>query len=400
MPSEEVAPSLATHADSKIVLVVMDGLGGFRSDARGSELHAAQTPHLDSLAAEGSSGLHMPVGPGITPGSGAGHLALFGYDPLVFQLGRGALSAAGIGFDLKPGDVAARVNFCTIDSSGSITDRRAGRISSEENQRLCRAILEGAHIEGTEIFLETEREHRGLLVLRGDGLSPDVADTDPQVNGVPPMEPAAISPEGGATAEIVSSFLDQAREILRDEKANFLLLRGFDNVADLPQFPDRYRMKGIGIAAYPMYLGISRILGIEAARTSPDFSEEVETLRSRWDDFDFFFIHQKKTDTAGEDGDFDRKVAAIEEVDAEIPAILEPGPEVICVTGDHSTPSQLKSHSWHPVPFVIRGPAVGADPVEVFDEQAAIGGALGLRLGKDLMALMLAAGGRLMKFGA
>jgi 2,3-bisphosphoglycerate-independent phosphoglycerate mutase len=398
--SDDVAPSLATDADSKIVLVVMDGLGGFRSDARGSELHAAQTPNLDSLAAEGSSGLHMPVGPGITPGSGAGHLALFGYDPLVFQLGRGALSAAGIGFDLKPGDVAARVNFCTIDSSGSITDRRAGRISSDENQRLCRAILEGAHIEGAEIFLETEREHRGLLVLRGDGLSPDVADTDPQVNGVPPVEPAAISLEGRATAEIVSSFLDQAREILHDEKANFLLLRGFDNVADLPQFPDRYRMKGIGIAAYPMYLGISRILGMEAAQTPPDFAEEVETLRSRWDDFDFFFIHQKKTDTAGEDGDFDRKVVAIEEVDANITAILDLGPDVVCVTGDHSTPSQLRGHSWHPVPFLIRGPLAGADPVKAFDEEAAIGGAFGLRLGKDLMPLMLAAAGRLMKFGA
>ncbi|HEU5002249.1 MAG TPA: 2,3-bisphosphoglycerate-independent phosphoglycerate mutase [Actinomycetota bacterium] len=397
----ELIPRLATAATTKIVLVVIDGLGGFRSDARGSELHAARTPNLDRLAAEGSSGLHTVIAPGVTAGSGAGHLALFGYDPLVYELGRGALSAAGVQFPLKAGDVAARVNLCTLDDAGIVIDRRAGRIATEENARLLARLREKLQApEGVEVFLETERDHRALLVLRGPGLLPDLEDTDPQVTGVPPKDPTARSAEGEATAAVLRTLLAQVREILAGEPANFLLLRGFDTLRDLPLFPTRYRVRPQGIAVYPMYAGIARILGMDVAVAAGGLPEELDLLAAAWADHDFFYFHHKAADSAGEDGDFDRKAAAIEAVDAAIPAILDLGPDVICVTGDHATPSQLRAHSWHPVAVVMRGPRIAVDGVTAFDEEAARAGGLGHVLGKDLMALMLAGAGRLIKYGA
>ncbi|MGH2705267.1 MAG: 2,3-bisphosphoglycerate-independent phosphoglycerate mutase [Actinomycetota bacterium] len=398
----DIVPRLAVDASTKIVLVVMDGLGGFRSDERGSELHAARTPNLDRLAAEGSSGLQHPVGPGITPGSGAGHLALFGYDPLVHELGRGALSAAGVGFELKPGDVAARVNFCTLDPAGLVVDRRAGRLSTEENERLCKLIRTSLDLGGrAEAFLVTERDHRALLVLRGEGgLSPRIADTDPQVAGVPPYEPRALAPEAEHTAALLKDLLEQVRGALHGEFANFILLRGFDTLRELPSFSARYRLRALGVAGYPMYVGIARLLGMDATEVGTQFDEVVASAENAWGRYDFFFLHHKATDSAGEDGDFDRKVAAIEGVDAQLSRIAALEPEVICVTGDHATPSQLRAHSWHPVPFVMRGPNVGIDAVSTFDEEAAMAGGLGSRLGKELIGLMLAAAGRLAKYGA
>lgn len=392
---------LITKATTKIVLVVMDGLGGVRTDDRGSELHAAKTPNLDRAAKEGSSGLQTVVAPGITPGSGAGHLALFGYDPLAYNLGRGALSAAGVGFDLRPDDLAARVNFCTLDESGAVADRRAGRIATEENKRLCEKLSSSIDLDGqAELFLVPEREHRGLLVLRGPGLSPDLDDTDPQIVGVPPHHPRATSAEAEPTARLIAGLLEQARTVLAGEKANFILLRGFDTLRDLPGFELRYGLDAFGIAGYPMYIGITRLLGFDVAPPQPSFDEEVSVLETAWSKHDFFYIHQKKTDSAGEDGDFERKAAAIEEVDSLLPRILKLGPDVLCVTGDHATPSQMKAHSWHPVPFLLWGPNVGVDSVEVFDEEAASQGGLGHIPGKELMSLMLAGAGRLLKFGA
>lgn len=397
----DIIPRLVTQAKTKIVLVLVDGLGGFRTDERGSELHAAKTPNMDRLAREGSSGLHTVVAPGVTSGSGAGHLAVFGYDPLVYELGRGALSAAGVGFPLKPGDVAARVNFSTLDAAGNVADRRAGRIPTDENSRLCVKILAGLRPpEGVEVFLETEREHRALLVLRGDGLSPLLADTDPQVTGLPPRTPAPLAPEAVETAAVVAGLLGQVRTLLAGEKANFLLLRGFDTLRELPLFPERYQVAAQAIAIYPMYTGIARILGMDVTTVTGGVPEEVTALREAWAAHDFFYFHHKKADSAGEDGDFDRKVAAIEEIDGAIPDIAALNPDVICVTGDHATPSQLRSHSWHPVPFVMWGPNVGVDGVAVFDEEAARDGGLGSILGRDVMGLMLAAAGRLIKYGA
>ena len=397
----EIVPRLVTEGTTKIVLVLIDGLGGVRTDERGSELHAARTPNMDRLALEGSSGLHTVIAPGVTSGSGAGHLAVFGYDPLVYELGRGALSAAGVGFPLKPGDVAARVNFCTLDANGNIADRRAGRLSTDDNSRLCVKILAWLQPpEDVEVFLETEREHRALLVLRGEGLSPHLLDTDPQVTGLPPKPPTATGPEGADTAAYLSDILAQVAVVLEDEKANFLLLRGFDTLRELPLFPARYSLRAQGVAIYPMYTGIARILGMDVTTVVGGVPEELEALKAAWAEHDFFYFHHKKADSAGEDGDFDRKVAAIEEIDAVIPDIVSLNPDVICVTGDHATPSQLRSHSWHPVPFVLWGPRVGVDGVEVFDEEAGLTGGYGSILGKELMGLMLAGAGRLIKYGA
>ncbi|MDQ4149189.1 MAG: 2,3-bisphosphoglycerate-independent phosphoglycerate mutase [Actinomycetota bacterium] len=398
---DEIVPTLVRENPAKIVLVVMDGLGGFRSSQRRSELSEAKTPNLDQLAAEGSSGLSTIVAPGITPGSGAGHLALFGYDPLVYTLGRGALSAAGVGFDLQPGDVAARVNFCTIDFAGRVIDRRAGRITTEVNKRLCAKVLQNVHLEDAEVLLLTEREHRAVLILRGEGLSAQVADTDPQILGLLPHAPAPLVEEAKRTSDILESFLSQVRIILADEPANFVLLRGFDSERGLPKFPERYRLRAKAIASYPMYLGISRILGLDTPLAPrAGWMDVLEDLKNSWPDYDFFYLHLKGTDSAGEDGDFERKCLEIERVDATIPVIKALRPEVLCVTGDHSTPSQLMRHSWHPVPFVMWGSAVGVDGVKEFNEEAALSGAFGHRMAKDLMALMLAGAGRLMTYGA
>jgi 2,3-bisphosphoglycerate-independent phosphoglycerate mutase len=392
--------SLVVPAETKIVMVVMDGLGGIRAAGRGSELAEANTPNLDALALEGSSGVHTVVRPGVTPGSGAGHLALFGYDPLAYALGRGVLSAAGTGFDLLPGDVAARVNFCTLDAAGNVADRRAGRLPTEENQRLCSLLGEKLAIEGADVFIQAERDHRALLVLRGEGLTPDVADTDPQRTGVPPSPPLPARPAAAKTASIVRELLGQVAEILHGEAANFILLRGFDTLHELPSFADRYSLDACAIAGYPTYAGLARILGMASLPLQPTFADEVAALEQSWRQHDFFYIHQKKTDSAAEDGDFEKKMAAIEEVDAQIPRIRALKPDVICITGDHATPSQLKAHSWHPVPVVMWGPRTGADEATRFDEETARHGALGQIKGTDVMPLMLAAADRLTKFGA
>jgi 2,3-bisphosphoglycerate-independent phosphoglycerate mutase len=401
LTAESVVTEMARPEGSKALLLVMDGLGGYRMAERGSELTEANTPNLDRLAGEGSLGLHDPVTRGVTPGSGAGHLGLFGYDPLAYEIGRGALSAAGIGFELQPGDVAARVNFCTLDADGIITDRRAGRLPTEQAAAICDLLMREVKLDGAEFFLQPEREHRGLLVLRGKGLEKDLIDTDPQVVGVAPVEPQARTPEARPTAELVKQVLDRARALLADrEQGNFLLLRGFDSVKDMPSFPLRYQVKALAIAAYPMYVGISRLLGFETHQVEGAAKEEVDALAELLPDYDFVFMHVKKTDSAGEDGDFERKVAAIEEVDALIPRMLDAGVDVLAVTGDHSTPAQMAAHSWHPVPVLLWGGTAAADGLPGFDEVTCRQGSLGRFEAKHLLPQLLAAAGRLAKYGA
>jgi 2,3-bisphosphoglycerate-independent phosphoglycerate mutase len=401
LTQETVVAEMARPEGRKALLLVMDGLGGYRTAERGSELTEASTPNLDRLAAEGSLGLHDPVTRGITPGSGAGHLGLFGYDPLAYEIGRGALSAAGIGFQLQPGDVAARVNFCTLAPDGTVADRRAGRLPTEEATAICELLMGEIKLAGAEFFLKPEREHRGLLVLRGQGLSRDLTDTDPQATGVPPLEPQARTPEAKATERLVRQVLDQARTLLADRsRGNFLLLRGFDSLKDLPSFPNRYQVRALAIAAYPMYVGISRLLGFETHQVDGAAKEEVDALAELLPDHDFVFMHIKKTDSAGEDGDFERKVEAIEEVDALIPRILEAGVEVLAITGDHSTPAQMAAHSWHPVPVLLWGGTAAADGLPGFDEVNCRQGSLGRFEAKHLLPQLLAAAGRLAKYGA
>jgi 2,3-bisphosphoglycerate-independent phosphoglycerate mutase len=393
--------ALAQPADTRIVLIVMDGLGGYADSRRGTELEEAGTPNLDALAAEGSVGLVEPVGPGITPGSGPGHLALFGYDPLEYELGRGALSAAGLEVELKPGDVAARGNLATLDGAGNITDRRAGRIPDDEAAEVVQRLREGVDIPGVEVALVPEAQHRVLVVLRGEGLDARVSDTDPQKTGVPPLTAEAEAPEAKRAAEVVAELDAQVRALLADHpKANALLLRGFDSHRELPSMQQRYGLSPAAVAIYPMYRGIARLVGMEILPKAADLDGQVALLREHWDRFDYFFLHHKYTDSAGEDGDFDRKVAAVEALDAAIPAIRDLGPDVLVVTGDHATPSQMAAHSWHPVPALMWGERVGRDGMERFGERWCAGGGLGLRPTKDLLPITLAAAGRLAKYGA
>jgi 2,3-bisphosphoglycerate-independent phosphoglycerate mutase len=392
---------LIQAADTKILLVVMDGLGGYADATHGTELEEADTPNFDRLAAEGMTGLVEPVGPGITPGSGPGHLGLFGYDPGRFELGRGALSAAGLDFTLQAGDVAARGNLCTLGADGTVTDRRAGRIPDAEARAVVETLQAGVHLDGAEAFFRHEKEHRVLVVLRGEGLEPNLADTDPQLTGVPPVEPTPRDPGSKRTAEVVGELNAQVRTLLADQaKANFLLLRGFDTHRELPGFADRYGLRAAAVAIYPMYRGIARLLGMDVLGHPADLDEQLAILGDAWNDYDYFFLHHKYTDSAGEDGDRPRKIAMIEKLDAYVPALRELGPDVVAVTGDHATPSQMAAHSWHPVPALLWSERCGRDDTGRFGERWCLHGGLGIRPTKDLMPIMLANAGRLQKYGA
>ncbi len=397
----ELIRTLTRPSDTKIVLLVLDGLGGLeRRLGDQTELTVAHTPNLDDLALKSICGLHQPIGSGITPGSGPAHLALFGYDPVRYTVGRGILAALGIQFDLQPNDVAARGNFCT-EREGTITDRRAGRISTELNRKLCER-LSGVDIPGTELFIETVKEHRFLLVMRGEDLSSEIGDTDPQRTSVEAFPAKPLDPSARESAERVNAFVDRARDILSDEdNANMVILRGFSSLPDWPTMEEAYGLRAAAVASYPMYLGLARLIGMEAFLAGSDVSDIFRKLEEKWNDFDFFYLHVKGTDSAGEDGDFERKAGLIDEVDRLLPGLLGLEPDVLIVTGDHSTPSVLKSHSWHPVPVLLWSEYCRQDAVERFDEQSCVSGALGCRLpATDLMPLALANAGRLGKYGA
>jgi 2,3-bisphosphoglycerate-independent phosphoglycerate mutase len=393
--------SLAIPGTTKIVLLSADGLGGFPDPATGrSELETARIPHLDALARRGSCGALRHVAPGITPGSGPGHLGLFGYEPLRYPVGRGVLEALGIDFDLRPGDVAARGNFCTVDAGGRITDRRAGRIPTER----CIALVERLRrirLPEAELIVEPVKEHRFVLVLRGPGLSGRLSETDPQALGQPPIPVHAEAAEAQATAALVNRFVAEARTLLADAApANMVLLRGFDQRPALPRFPEVYGLRAAAVAAYPMYRGLARLVGMDVLKTGNTFADEVTTLRAHWDAYDYVFLHYKDTDKAGEDGDFPGKVAALERLDAFIPTIEALEPDVLVVTGDHATPAVLQGHSWHPVPVVLAGRYALPDAVDRFTERACATGSLGTLPAHDLMPLVLAHALRLTKYGA
>ncbi len=393
---------LRIHSESKVVLMILDGLGGLPGGPEGkTELEAAATPNLDSLAREGICGLHQPIGPGITPGSGPAHLAVFGYDPIHYQIGRGVLEALGINFDLSEGDVAARGNFCTVDKNGLITDRRAGRIPTEKNKELCK-ILREVKVPGVEVFVEPVKEHRMLLVLRGKGLNGAVEDTDPQSVGAKPLEPAALDQAAEKTVKLVKQFIDGAAKALSNEHpANMLTLRGFAQKPNWPALGEVWGVRAAAIAAYPMYRGVAKLVGMDVLDTGTELEDEFDTLLERWNDYDFFYFHVKPTDSAGEDGDFDRKVSIIERVDKQIPRLMQMSPDVLIVTGDHSTPSVMKAHSWHPVPTLMWSDLCRHDSVRSFGESACIAGALGCGFpAVDLIPIAMANSGRLEKFGA
>jgi 2,3-bisphosphoglycerate-independent phosphoglycerate mutase len=401
MDMHDLTRELNSKNNSKIVMLVGDGLGGLPLTPDGkTELETANTPNLDALAAKGIQGLSIPVKPGIAPGSGPGHLGLFGYDPLKYQIGRGALEATGIGFEMQPGDVAIRCNFCTLDEQGNISDRRAGRIPTEESAPLAISLRE-IKIPGIEVFVEPVKEHRFVVVFRGPGLHGNVRDTDPQATGVPPLDPQAEEESSRKTAEVAREFLEQARDILKDQpKANFHTMRGFASRPDLPSYEEVYGLKAAAIAVYPMYKGLARLVGMDIVGEAKSLEEQMQVLKENWDLYDFFFIHFKYTDSTGEDGNFQEKVKKTEELDACIPAITELGPDVLIVTGDHSTPAYLKSHSWHPVPTLLVSDCCRPDSHSSFGETEAVTGGLGQFEAQYLMLLALSNAGRMGKFGA
>ncbi|HSK97250.1 MAG TPA: 2,3-bisphosphoglycerate-independent phosphoglycerate mutase [Euzebyales bacterium] len=392
--------SLLTDARTHMVLAVLDGLGGFADAEHDSELEAADTPNLDQLAAEGSVGLVEPVAAGITPGSGPGHLALFGYDPTAHELGRGVLSATGVGFDLQPGDVAARANLATLDEAGNVADRRAGRIADAPAQAIVDTLQRQVKVNGAEVFFRHISQHRVLVVLRGAGLDPRVADLDPQRTGVPPLDPRPLDGAAQRTAEVLRELDGAVRAALAEHEADVLLLRGFDTVRELPSFADRYGLRAATVAIYPMYRGVARLCGMDLLPRPDGLAAQVAAMRDHWDAYDYFFLHHKKPDEAGHDGDRPGKIAGIEAFDAVVPDIVALEPEVLVVTGDHASPTQLSGHSWHPVPVVMWGPHVGRDEATTFGERACAHGLLGRRQTRELMPLMLAAAGRLAKYGA
>lgn len=391
---------LCHSTPSKIVLLVIDGLGGLpHPDTGKSELETASTPNLDRLAAQSACGLTTPVMPGITPGSGPGHLALFGYDPMKYLIGRGVLEAIGIGVELQKDQVAARGNFCTLDDDGLLADRRAGRITTRESAPLVEAMNQ-IEVANVDVSVYPVRDHRFVLVLSGAALNEDVTGTDPQMLGVPPLEALPGGPEAGETARAVRSFTRQTREILRGRpSANMVLLRGFSSLPDMPEMGMAYRLNPAAISAYPMYRGLAHLVGMKVIQTGTTFDDELDSLEGNFRRHDFFFLHYKPADAAGEDGDFAAKVDALEYLDTRIPRLLERDIDTLVVAGDHATPAIMGRHSWHPVPLMVKSSIYAGDGVGGFTERACAGGSIGRIPAVNVMAIALSCAGKLHKFG-
>jgi len=401
MEREKVLRSLINQNDSKLVMVIIDGMGGLPIKGK-TELEAANLPNLNRLAFQSACGLIDPIGYGITPGSGPSHLALFGYDPFKFEIGRGVMEALGIGLVLTKNDLAARGNFATVDNNGIIIDRRAGRITTERNKEICQFLQNKiGQLDGIQISIYPGKEHRFVVLFKGEGLRDELTDADPQKDGLKAKETKSLVPEAKRSAEVINLFLKKATELLKPYyPANTILLRGFSKVPDLPSFQEKYQLRSGAIATYPMYRGLAKLVGMDILETGESLKEEVETLKKYFNQYDFFYIHFKKPDMAGEDGDFKLKVKAIEEIDKVIPLILKLKPDVLVVTGDHSTPSLLKSHSWHPNPILLYSKFIRPDRIKRFTERNCQHGGLGRFLAIELMPLILAHGLRLKKFGA
>lgn len=400
MNREKVLSELAIETNTKIVLLVLDGLGDIPVHGK-TPLEAAHAPNLHRLALESSCGLTVPVFPGITPGSGPAHLALFGYDPTEYFLGRGILEALGVGVEVGKDDLVARGNFATL-KDGLVVDRRAGRIPTSDNALLCQRINgEFKSIKGVSLELYPGKEHRFVIKFSGQGLSDALTDADPQKNNKPRTYATQLNPEAGHTASAVNGFLDRATDLLADQpRANTVLLRGFSKHPSLPSLQDLYKLRAAAVATYPMYKGLARLVGMDILDAGQDLEEHFAAVEKHFNDYTFFYIHFKRPDSAGEDGLFDAKKTSIEDADRQLPQLLALQPEVLVVTSDHSTPCPLKSHSWHPNPFLLSSSASIPDQTSRFTERECARGYLGQFPAVDAMPLMLAHAGKLKKYGA
>jgi 2,3-bisphosphoglycerate-independent phosphoglycerate mutase len=398
---------LTLKTNAKLALVVLDGLGDVATREQGyvTPLEAAHTPNLDALSKDSAQGRLIPIAPGITPGSGPGHLGLFGYDPLEFQVGRGVIEALGLGMELKPGDVCARANFATLDPKGIVTDRRAGRIPTETCEKLCAMLAAKVKkIGDTEVLIQAGKEHRFVVVFRGKGLEGPLTDADPNREGLPipavkPRDPKSAGQK--KVAKLIADFYKLALPIIANEKpANGFLMRGIAHQPEIPLFEDRYKLKPAALAVYPMYKGLSQLVGMKKIEGPQTIKEQFERYLAEYDNFDFFFIHFKYTDKYGEDGNFAAKKKAVEEFDAALPILLRKKPDVIAITGDHSTPCVIRGHSWHPQPVLLHSAYSGSDKLERFTETGANTGSLGVFEAKYLIRLMQANAKNFDKFGA
>ena len=392
---------LCLETPSKIIMLVVDGLGGLPHPESGrSELETAHLPNLDRLAQRSACGLTTPVAPGVTPGSGPGHMALFGYDPLKYLVGRGVIEALGIGAELGPNVVAARGNFCNVDGTGRVTDRRAGRIPSAESGPLVE-LLDTIEVPGVSLEVYPVQDYRFVLLLRGEGVGANLSDTDPQSVGIPPRAATGLDPESTRTAESVNAFVGAAGELLGSRKsANMVLLRGFSKEPDWPRFGESYKLHPGAVAGYPMYRGLARLTGMEVLSTGREFDAELDTVAQALDDHDFIFLHYKPADGAGEDGSFESKVARLQELDSRIPRLVDMKADALVVAGDHSTPASMAGHSWHPVPLMIASKWTTGQGSGAFTERECGNGALGRLNATDVMLLAMAHAGKLAKFGA
>ncbi len=391
---------LSQPASTKVVLCVLDGLGGLPGPRGRTELEEANTRNLDRLAEEGCLGRTLPVGYGITPGSGPGHIGLFGYDPLTYEIGRGALEGTGIGFDLGPNDIAARGNLCDLDAEGRITDRRAGRMPTAETTEVC-ALLRQITFPGVEVFVEPVQDQRFVLVFRGEGLSDQLTETDPQREGVAPNVATATAPEGERTAALAREWVERACALLAGRaRGNGVLLRGWSGRPDMPPFPELWKVRAAAVTVYPMYRGVAKLCGMDSIEGAHTLPEQIELMKQHWDEYDFFFLHYKYTDSAGEDGDFRRKQEAIAAFDECVPSIIDLKPNVLVVTGDHSTPASMAAHSFHPVPLLLWGDLVRSDHMHQFSERNCAQGEIGTIPAREVMPIAFAHAGRLAKFGA
>ncbi len=395
---------LLNENDEKIVFYIADGMGGLPHPDfdKKTEMEYANLPNLDELARKSVLGRSIPVEMGITPGSGPAHLSLFGYDAVKFDIGRGVLEALGVNFPLNRGDVAIRGNFATIDKNRNIVDRRAGRIPNEESFPIVKKLSENIKkIEDIEVSVFPVKEYRFGVVLKGRGLTPCIKDTDPQQVGVPPLEAVSTCENGLKTARIINKFIQMAESLLKEEKkANGMLLRGVSSIPDIQPFSKRYGLLPLALANYPMYKGLARLVGMETPEVGASFQSVIERLKKEWNNYNFFFVHYKWTDKAGEDGDFLKKVKYLEEFDSYLPDVLSLNPSVLVITGDHSTPSLWKGHSWHPNPLLLYSRVAGPDDRQRFTERECKYGYLGQIYARDIMALALANAGKLKKYGA
>lgn len=404
MNMQELIKPLVQKNDTKILLVVLDGVGGLPVNGK-TELEAANTPNLDKLAKESACGLHVPVAYGITPGSGPGHLGIFGYDPIECQIGRGILEALGLGLEVRKTDVAVRCNYATI-KDGIITDRRAGRIPTEKNKVLTgRLQNEIKKIDDAELIFKAGMEHRFVVIMRfPENLQPDSAminDTDPQKEGKAPLPAQPLSKNAERVSQVAEKLINRAHEILKcEEKADFILTRGFSSMPHIPTFKDAFGLNAIAIATYPMYRGLAKLVEMNTPALEGSVEDEVKFLKQKYNEYDFFFLHVKKIDSYGEDGNFEGKAARLEEFDKLLPDILGLKPDVLIITGDHSTPALMKSHSWHPVPVILKSPYVLGGLCNAFSERECVKGELGIFPAVNLLPLALANAGRLKKFGA